>query len=200
MSANYPKDDNAARELIVLVDDAGSPIGTMKKSDVHHADTPLHLAFSVFLFNGSGELLLQQRAHSKKTWPGVWSNSCCGHPLPDEPITDAAARRLKFELGIDGVDLRVMLPDFRYRAEKDGIVENEICPVLVGWAEKVPRPNPDEVADIKWIAWSEFLRLARDRTSGISPWAAEEARLLAAHPAFAEFFGEVLAANDCGVK
>lgn len=187
MNANYPKADNAARELIVLVDDACSPIGTMSKSAVHHADTPLHLAFSVFLFNGEGELLLQQRALSKKTWPGVWSNSCCGHPSPDESITDAAARRLKFELGIDGVDLRVMLPDFRYRAEKDGIVENEICPVLVGWTEKVPRPNPDEVADIKWIAWSEFLVMARDPSSGISPWAAEESELLAADPAFAGF-------------
>jgi isopentenyl-diphosphate Delta-isomerase len=165
-------------ELVVLVDDDAAPVGTLAKSRVHHSDTPLHLAFSVFLFNRRGELLLQRRALSKKTWPGVWSNSCCGHPLPGEALRDAAARRLEFELGIRTAELAIILPDFRYRAEKDGIVENEICPVLVGFTDERPRLNPDEVAETRETAWVDFLMMARDPSSGISPWAAEEAQLL----------------------
>lgn len=171
-------------EMIVYVDEYGDPIATEAKSLVHHAETKLHLAFSIFLFNSKGELLLQQRAASKKTWPGVWSNSCCGHVMLHEATIDAARRRLKFELGLSGVDLIEMLPDFRYRAEKDGIVENEICPVFVGFTDAKPVPNPDEVGATKTVAWSDFLALARDPSSGISPWAREEAELLAADSGF----------------
>jgi isopentenyl-diphosphate delta-isomerase len=170
---------SSADELIVFVDDAGTPIGTGPKADSHHADTRLHLAFSVFLFNSKGELLLQQRALHKKTWPGVWSNSCCGHLLPGERTEDAAARRLEFELGLKNIDLTIALPDFRYRAELDGVVENEICPVLVGFTDAEPQPNPEEVNAAKWMPWGEVLQSVADPRSELSPWAIEEVQLLA---------------------
>lgn len=171
-------------EMLVYVDESGNPLATEAKSLVHHADTKLHLAFSIFLFNSKGELLLQQRAASKKTWPGVWSNSCCGHVMLHELTIDAARRRLKYELGMTGIEMFEILPDFRYRAEKDGIVENEICPVFVGFSDTKPIPNPDEVGATKYMAWSEFLIVARDPSGGISPWAREEAELLEADPDF----------------
>lgn len=174
-------------DMLVYVDDAGTPIATEAKPLVHHGDTKLHLAFSIFLFNSQGELLLQQRALTKKTWPGVWSNSCCGHVMLHEKTIDAAKRRLKFELGISGADLRLILPDFRYRAEKDGVVENEICPVFVGVTDKLPRPNPDEVEAVKWVDWSDFQSEAASPDTDISPWAVEEIELLIANKEFQAF-------------
>lgn len=171
-------------DMLVYVDDAGTPLATEAKPLVHHAETKLHLAFSIFLFNPKGELMLQQRAITKKTWPGVWSNSCCGHVMLHEKTVDAAKRRLRFELGISGVDLKLILPEFRYRAEKDGVVENEICPVFVGVTDKLPRPNPDEVAAVKWVDWREFCADAASPDTDISPWAVEEVELLAASADF----------------
>jgi isopentenyl-diphosphate delta-isomerase len=105
-----------------------------------------------------------------------------------EKTSDAAKRRMKFELGLTGVKLHLILPDYRYRAEKDGIVENEICPVFVGFTDKTPHPNPDEIADIRWMDWNEFLTFAADPENGISPWAIEEASQLNASRSFKEVF------------
>ena len=174
-------------DKIVLVDEGGEPIGTQSKLAAHNSDTKLHRAFSVFVFNDRGELLLQQRALSKKTWPGVWSNSCCGHVMLHEAPSNAAARRLRFELGLSGVELQMALPDFRYRAEKDGVVENEICPVLVGFTDQRPVPNPSEVASIRWVNWNDFLASLSESGNEISPWAIEEVRLLAKSKAFTEW-------------
>jgi isopentenyl-diphosphate delta-isomerase type 1 len=175
-------------EMVVLVDDQNNALATAKKSETHNANTKLHRAFSLFLFNSKGELLLQQRAFTKKTWPGVWSNSCCGHVMINEKTEDAAARRLRFELGISGVDLKMVLPHFRYRAEKDGVVENEICPVLIGFTDQEPEINPSEVAETKWVLWSEFLRSSRNGESELSPWAIEEAELLSESEVFRRAF------------
>ena len=90
----------------------------------------------------------------------------------------AARRRLKFELGITDVDLEMALPDFRYRAEGDGVVENEICPVLIGIVNGEPKVNPSEVEQIKWVNWDEFVVSLDDPETDISPWAVEEVRLL----------------------
>lgn len=171
-------------ERVVLVDEHNQPIGTAPKDQVHSAHTPLHRAFSVFLFNPAGLLLLQQRSFHKKTWPGEWSNSCCGHPLPGESIEEAARRRLALELGLYEVDLQIALPDYRYRAEKDGVVENEICPVLIGFTGQSPRPNPEEVAAVEWVDWETFLAAIKNGTRALSPWCREEALLL--HEKFAE--------------
>lgn len=175
-------------EMLVYVEGDGTPISTEAKSLVHHGATKLHLAFSIFLFNKRGELLLQQRALTKKTWPGVWSNTCCGHVMLHEKSASAARRRLKFELGMSGIELYEILPDFRYRAEKDGVVENEICPVFIGFTDKAPFPNPDEVEATKYLEWSEFLSLASDPSGGISPWARDEAELLEKNAQFRSQF------------
>lgn len=179
---NRPHDHSD--EMVVLVDDQNRVIGTAPKRDIHHSETPLHRGFSVFLFNSRGELLLQQRAFTKQTWPGVWSNSCCGHPMPDETFEQAADRRLEFELGLKGIALAEALPDFRYRAEKDGVVENEICPVFIGFTEAVPKPNPDEVEAVKWVDWNEFVASLDVPETDISPWAAEEVRQLVGSTVF----------------
>ena len=131
---------------------------------------------------------MQQRALSKKTWPGVWSNSCCGHVMLHERTEAAAKRRLKYELGLDGIDLRSALPEFRYRAEKDGIVENEICPVFVGFTEKQLTRNPEEVESTKWVDWDKFVASLDDPATDISPWAIEEVLELLASDIFNELY------------
>ncbi|WP_432889588.1 isopentenyl-diphosphate Delta-isomerase [Kribbella sp. CA-245084] len=166
-------------ERVVLVDEGGHAIGTEAKATVHHAATPLHLAFSSYVIDAAGRVLLTQRAFEKPTWPGVWTNSCCGHPLPDEPVEQAVRRRLADELGIvvDSVDL--VMPEFRYRAEMPtGIVENEICPVYrVRWTGD-PRPNPAEVAAYRWVEWHEL----RDFPD-LSPWCLLQLDVLSTPPA-----------------
>lgn len=174
----YRRYHYAFDDKVVFVDEANKAIATGDKLPSHTDNTKLHRAFSVFLFDREGKFLMQQRALSKKTWPGVWSNSCCGHVMLHESTEAAVRRRLRYELGLTGIDLTLVLPDFRYRAEKDGIVENEICPVFMGVTNKSPRPNPTEVESVKWVDWEEFVEWAEDPETDISPWAVEEAREL----------------------
>lgn len=177
-----------APEMVVLVDDQDQPIGVAPKSEVHTADTPLHRAFSVFLFDRQGRLLTQQRAGHKKTWPLIWANSCCGHPLPDESRECAVYRRLRHELGITSVArLKEVVPDFRYRAERDGVVENEICPVWAGIVDQTPTPNPDEVEAVRWVEWDDFVRTCETTPDAYAPWTIEEVAALKASPAFDAF-------------
>lgn len=161
--------------MVVLVDDAGTPIGTAPRLQVHTEETPLHLAFSSYLFDAEGRLLLTRRALGKKTWPGVWTNSCCGHWLPGEEATDAVRRRVHEELGITIDRLIPVLSDFRYRAvDYSGIVENEICPVFVGTFTGELQPDPDEVMDHCWVEWSELVAMVDATPRLISPWAASQ--------------------------
>lgn len=165
-------------ELVVLVNDQNNPIGTADKETVHTADTPLHRAFSLFLFNSKKQMLLTKRAMTKKTFPGVWTNTVCGHLSPNESTVDAAARRLKDELGIEGVAIAEAAP-YRYRfADSNGIVENEICPILVGYYDGDPMPNPDEVEQWKWVDWDLFLNEIESDPEPYSPWCKEEAQIL----------------------
>ncbi|NEA31358.1 isopentenyl-diphosphate Delta-isomerase [Streptomyces sp. SID13031] len=153
-------------ERVVLVDESGRAIGTEDKATVHHAETPLHLAFSSYVFDARGRVLLTQRAFCKRTWPGVWTNSCCGHPLPGESLESAVRRRLADELGLVAATVELVLPEFRYRAEMpDGIVENELCPVFRVTAAGEPVANETEVATYEWVEWSE-VALRTD----LSPW------------------------------
>ena len=169
--------DRAVPELVVLVDEYDNPIGTAQKSTVHGSHTPLHRAFSVFLFDRSNRVLLQRRSARKATWPLWWSNSCCGHPLPGESTEAAARRRLEQELGISKAELWTVVPHYRYRADYAGKVENEICPVLVAFTDQTPKPNPAEVEEIRWVNWEELV-LAADENSELTPWCVEEVRLL----------------------
>lgn len=164
-------------EEVVLVDEKNNPVGTMPKADVHGANTPLHRGFSIFIFNKNGELLLQQRALSKKTFPGVWSNSCCGHPNSTETPEEAAIRRVKEELGISLENVIMILPTYRYRTEMNGIWENEICPVMVAFYEGKLNLSRDEVEVTEWMPWEKFLDRVRADTK-LSAWCREEAVLL----------------------
>lgn len=160
-------------ELVVLLDENGQEIGTAPKRSVHGTDTALHLAFSCYVFNKLGEVLLTRRALGKQAWPGVWTNSFCGHPMPGEAMHLGVIRRGEFELGLilDPADIRVALPDFRYRAvDSTGIVENEICPVYVATTSSAPLPNPDEVLEFTWTAPAALRRAVRDAPWAFSPW------------------------------
>jgi isopentenyl-diphosphate delta-isomerase len=159
------------REEVVLVDDAGHPVGRADKVGVHTASTPLHLAFSCHVLDGDGRVLVTRRALSKLTWPGVWTNSFCGHPGPGERPEDAVARRGRFELGLEVADLTEVLPDFRYRAvDASGVVENEICPVYLARAASDPTPEPAEVAEYRWVAPADLVAAVRAAPWAFSPW------------------------------
>ena len=165
-------------ELVVLVDEQNNPIGTMPKDRVHTTSTPLHRGFSLFIFNQRGELLVTRRAADKKTFPDVWTNTVCGHPAPDEAPELSAARRLRDELGLTARDIHVVSP-YRYRfADVHGIVENEICPILVGHVADDPTPNAHEVGEWRWMPWQEFLTEIQNIPDKYSPWCIEEAAIL----------------------
>ncbi|MFE4196092.1 isopentenyl-diphosphate Delta-isomerase [Paenarthrobacter sp. NPDC056912] len=160
-----------ATEMVVLLDDAGEPIGIAHKSGVHTLQTPLHLAFSCYLLNESGQVLLTRRSPEKKTWPGVWTNSFCGHPGPGEDFEEAVMRRARFELGVDANRIELVLPSFRYRAvDPTGIVENEICPVYVARIGGQVEPNPAEVADWAWVSPALLADALENTPSAFSPW------------------------------
>ena len=170
-------------ELVVLVDAAGRPVGTLPKEQAHHADTPLHLAFSVYVFDSAGRFLATRRALTKQTWPGVWTNSCCGHPAPGEDVAAAARRRLHQELGLEVGRLDPVLPRFSYRAvAADGMVENELCPVffarLDGDGSPAVDADPAEVAEWRWVPWTSFRTVALTAPWVLSPWAAQQVREL----------------------
>jgi isopentenyl-diphosphate delta-isomerase len=161
----------AALEEVVLVDDVGHPIGVADKVAVHSADTPLHLAFSCHVYSPAGEVLVTRRALGKLTWPGVWTNSFCGHPAPGEPLDEAIARRGLFELGVTLTDLELVLPDFRYRAvDASGIVENEVCPVFTAVTRDAVVANPDEVAEYAWVDPGSLHEAAVSAPYAFSPW------------------------------
>lgn len=179
-------------EMIVLVNEKNEPIGTAEKLSNHHDKTPLHRAFSIFLFSGEGKMLLQKRASHKKTWGGIWSNSCCGHLMLHESLENAAKRRVKYELGIKKIEPIVILPDFRYRAEKDGIVENEICPVMAAFIDSEPRPNAAEVEDFEWIEWKSFVDEIAKPDDRYSPWAKLETEELEKSELFQKWLSGVV--------
>ena len=172
-----------AVEHVVLLDESGRPTGVAPKHEVHHRDTPLHLAFSCYVIDPQGRLLITRRALAKRTWPGVWTNSCCGHPAPGEPVADAVVRRTWQELGIDLSDVRAVLPKFRYRAVMpDGTVENEICPVYVATCRtpEAVAPDPEEVADIAWEDWQTFRSDVLEGRRTVSPWCVDQVRAMPA--------------------
>ncbi|MFI6424270.1 isopentenyl-diphosphate Delta-isomerase [Promicromonospora sp. NPDC050880] len=158
-------------ERVVLLDDDGRPVGTELKRLVHSTSTPLHLAFSCHVLDAAGQVLVTRRALGKLTWPGVWTNSFCGHPQPDEPHEDAIARRAQDELGLTVRDVHVVLPHFRYRAtDASGIVENEVCPVYLAVTDQEPRPHPDEVMETRWTDPAGLGDALRAAPWAFSPW------------------------------
>ena len=179
-----PESADLSGEMVVLVDEAGAAIGVAPKASVHGADTPRHLAFSCYVIDASGRLLVSRRATTKPTFPGVLTNSLCGHPGPGESLPDAVCRRAGSELGLDlaGSPIRLVLPRFSYRAEMNGVVENEACPVFVVTVpDGIPlAPDADEVASVAWMPWADYRDRVLDGSLRVSSWSTEQVRQLRA--------------------
>lgn len=162
-------------EQVVLLDEQRQPSGTALKSEVHGADTPLHLAFSCYVFNAQGQLLISRRALDKLTWPGVWTNSFCGHPGPGESFEATIARRARQELGMSVSNITCVLPEFSYRAtDASGVIENEFCPVFTATTTEEPQPVPSEVAEYVWWDPTALLTAVTAAPFAFSPWLVEQ--------------------------
>jgi isopentenyl-diphosphate delta-isomerase len=164
-----------AREshLVELVDTSGRPTGSMTVEEAHTAPGRLHRAFSVFLRDPDGRVLLQQRAEVKTRFPLRWANSCCGHPLPEEDLAVAASRRLVEELGVQGVSL-TEVGVYTYFAEDPatGRVEHEYDHVLVADvpAGLTVAPDADEVSDTRWVPVPDLLAAMEQDSRAYAPW------------------------------
>ncbi len=153
---------------VILVDQADRPVGRMEKQEAHRKGL-LHRAFSVFLLDGS-KLLIQRRALDKYHCGGLWSNTCCSHPAPGEPVLSAAERRLDEELGIKNARLRE-LDTFLYRAAfPNGLAEHELDHVLLGEYSGPVQPDPMEIAQVRWIDLEELQRDLQAFPQWYTPW------------------------------
>lgn len=171
----------AAEDLVVLLDAEHRPVGTAPREGVHGTDTPLHLAFSCWLLDDDGRILVTRRALGKRSWPGVWTNSFCGHPRPGEELRDAVVRHARRELGAEVRDVTELIPDFAYRAvDASGVVENEFCPVFVARVDSDLAPAADEVAEHRWLEVEEYRAALRAAPWALSPWLVEQAARLEA--------------------
>lgn len=184
-----PLQEAALQERCILVDELDRPLGEATKKDCHtvgdKGHIPLHRAFSVFLFNRKGDLLLQKRSANKITFPNHYTNTCCSHPLAEIPgeaveeealgIRRAAQRRLSYELGIPA--MQVPLADFlyltriHYHAINGYWGEHEIDYVLFVQKDNITLdPNPDEVSEIKWVPRSEIGGFVKKINAPLTPW------------------------------
>lgn len=156
-------------EPLILVDASDREVGFMSKARCHEGRGVLHRAFSLFIFNPEGQLLMQQRSAAKRLWPGYWSNSCCSHPRRGESLQLAAHRRLWQELG-----MRCALSPlfkFRYQAQFDATgAENELCSVYIGCSGGPVRANVHEIADWCWIDPSELQAELQRGARSFTPW------------------------------
>jgi isopentenyl-diphosphate Delta-isomerase len=155
-------------EKVILVDESDQEKGFEEKMSAHRQGL-LHRAFSVFLFNSNGELLIQQRAATKYHSPLLWSNTCCSHPRPGEATLDAAYRRCKEEMGIEPPLLHAF--SFIYKATLDqGLIEHEYDHVFIGTSNEVPLINPQEVAAYKWVKLYDLKNEVEDHPSHYTVW------------------------------
>lgn len=156
-------------DLLILVDAEDNERGTLSKARCHDGHGVLHRAFSLFVFNGDGELLLQQRSRDKRLWPGYWSNSCCSHPRAGERMEEAVHRRLAEELGI-GADLSYLYK-FVYQADfGEAGAEHELCWVYAGVTGDPVRANRHEIADWRYVTPAALERELAERPERFTPW------------------------------
>lgn len=154
-------------EIIVLVDENDNQIGTGEKMAVHRAGK-LHRAFSVFVFNSKGEMLLQRRALTKYHSGGLWTNTCCSHPRPEEKTIDAAKRRLKEEMGFE-CELEEV-DSFVYKTEFEGLFEHEFDHVFVGKYEGEMGVDREEVEEYKWISLEDLYEDVKQNPQKYTSW------------------------------
>ena len=156
-------------EALIIVDAQDRILGHGTKAELHQGTGTLHRAFSIFLFNDAGHVLLQQRSADKPLWPEFWSNTCCSHPRRGESYGIATRRRLKEELGVEA-PLR-FTHRFRYQAQfsAEG-AEHELCSVYVGRIDGDPKPNPQEVSDWQWISPSALDGWLETNPQNLTPW------------------------------
>lgn len=157
-------------EPLILVDEADREIGHLDRADCHAGSGVLHRAFSLLIFNGNGELLVQQRAPSKRLWPSYWSNSCCSHPRRSESMEMAIHRRLHEELGL-ACPLQFLFK-FQYQAQFDATgAERELCSVFIGRCAGRVRANAKEIQDWRWIGTAALeAEMAGPRAARFTPW------------------------------
>ncbi|MBT8079417.1 MAG: isopentenyl-diphosphate Delta-isomerase [Gammaproteobacteria bacterium] len=156
-------------EELILVDEDDRDIGSLNKAHCHDGDGVLHRAFSLFLFNDKGELLLQQRSADKRLWPLYWSNTCCSHPRLGEDMTTATRRRLEEELGIDAETEFVYKFTYQARFGAAGS-ENELCWVFLGRCNDKPVVNRTEIAAIRLISVADLNDDLESRPEIYTPW------------------------------
>lgn len=154
-------------EFVILVDKKDNIIGVEEKIKAHQKGK-LHRAFSILLFNKKGETLIQKRAKSKYHSPGLWSNTCCSHPRPNEDTKEAAKRRLKEEMGIK-TNLKEVF-SFIYKAKVGNLIEHEFDHVFLGSFNGKPKPNKKEVANWRWIKLKELEKEIKINSQGYTPW------------------------------
>ena len=155
-------------EYVVLVNDNDMPLGTMEKMEAHERGK-LHRAFSVFIFNKKGEMMLQRRALEKYHSPGLWTNTVCSHPHPGENILDAAHRRMMEEMGFD-CELKEIF-SFKYKANVGGgLTEHEFDHVFIGTTDKKPNPNPEEVSEWKYMSMNDVMEDIRNNPQNYTEW------------------------------
>jgi isopentenyl-diphosphate Delta-isomerase len=156
-------------EQLILVDSDDREIGFVAKADAHLGRGTLHRAFSLFVFNPAGKLLLQQRAKGKRLWPGYWSNSCCSHPRRGEKMDQAIRRRLHEELGMTAK--LEFLFKFQYQAQYDAqFAEHELCWVYGGRSAELPRANAHEIAAWRYITPHELQAEIACTPETFTPW------------------------------
>ena len=156
-------------EELILVDECDRKLGHLSKAACHDGDGVLHRAFSAFLFNAAGELLLQQRAETKRLWPGYWSNSCCSHPRRGESMEMATGRRLSEELNLT-TDLRFAYK-FQYQAPFGELgSEHELCHVFLGRVDGEVRANAEEISAIRFVSADALDRELMENPERFTPW------------------------------
>ncbi|MDF1700230.1 MAG: isopentenyl-diphosphate Delta-isomerase [Planctomycetota bacterium] len=156
-------------EPLICVDEENNVLEYRPKADVHAGDGILHRAFSIFLFNEAGEVLIQRRAAGKPLWPGFWANACCSHPRRGETEAEAAVRRLTEELGIEAVPEYVYTFTYHARYEDIGS-EHEVCSVFLARSDAPVIANESEVAELAWVTPAELDARLRDTPDEYSPW------------------------------
>jgi isopentenyl-diphosphate Delta-isomerase len=158
------------QDKVILVDENDNVLGYEDKIKAHLGEGKLHRAFSIFIFNNKGELLIQKRASNKMLWPGFWANTCCSHPRKGESYSQAAQRRLKEEMGIRTKPS--LMFKFQYQVKYKNIgSENELCAVLKGqYQGDAIKVDPKEVANWKWVKINDLKKDMQSNPQKYAPW------------------------------